>query len=120
MVKAINMMKANPSPNQERYINSRLYMSYKKDFSITQSISQTGNNNSQYGSCWIYSVDLELCKKISTAVLDNYMIKGRVLDLKTLYTKCESCNKSFFKGKTRIKYCSDACKDKKYHDIDTF
>lgn len=48
MHKAFTMMKSS-SNNQRRYFNSRLYESRRKYFSETQSVCQSGENNSQYG-----------------------------------------------------------------------
>lgn len=53
MVKAFNMMNI-AGKHQQRYINSRLYESNKKHARAAMSISQTGENNSQYGSRWVH------------------------------------------------------------------
>src|SRR5574343_1624282 len=53
MVKAFNMMSTSSS-TQQRYINSRLYESNRKHMSVTMSVLQTSENNSQYGSQWIH------------------------------------------------------------------
>lgn len=43
-----------------------------------------GENNGQYGTCWIYKLDIEQNKKIQKSELDDYIIqgwtKGRIFD----------------------------------------
>ncbi|MFA6198863.1 MAG: HNH endonuclease [Bacteroidales bacterium] len=66
MIKAFSMMGCS-SDNHERYINSRLYESNKKNFIDAQKIGQCGKNNSQYGTRWkwIHNDTLKEIKKIS-------------------------------------------------------
>jgi len=48
----------------------------KRKIGIANSISQKGNKNSQYGSCWIYSPDENINKKIKLAEVDQYISNG--------------------------------------------
>jgi hypothetical protein len=57
MVKAFMMMLNARSYNQERFLSSRKYEVLREAFSRAQSISQSGQNNSQYGK--IKSVDIK-------------------------------------------------------------
>jgi len=63
MIRAFIIMNA-AGDHQERYINSRLYESRRQHFSITQSISQSGKQNSQHGTRWIHNMEMEANKKI--------------------------------------------------------
>ena len=64
MVNAFLMMKC-CSLSHDRYFNSRLYESLRKDFSKVQSYNQSGDGNSQYGTRWIYNNELMESKKIN-------------------------------------------------------
>jgi len=117
MVKAITMMKAS-SNYQDRYFNSRLYEVYRSAFSEAQSFMQSGNKNSQFGKCWIYSIELEKCIKVNNLDKDKYLNDGweagRVLDFSKLYENCKCCNNIFFKGKKSSRlFCSEICKNSK-------
>jgi len=37
---------------------------------------QQGSGNSQYGTCWIYNLDLKKCKKIYKSDLDQWLLNG--------------------------------------------
>jgi hypothetical protein len=80
---AFMMMKSSSKP-QNRYINSRLYEALRENFSEVMSTAQSANNNSQFGSCWVYRLDTEQSKKIKKEELDDYLTqgwqKGRVID----------------------------------------
>lgn len=80
MVKALNIMRNEPiSHSQNRYINSRLYETFRKDFSKAMSISQRGKGNSQYETCWVHNFDNELKEipvKIKLSELDSYLKNG--------------------------------------------
>lgn len=61
MVKAFFMMMVCRSDNQERYITSKKYETLRINFAKAQSLSQSGEKNSQYGKV----KSLETRKKIS-------------------------------------------------------
>jgi hypothetical protein len=49
MAYAFNLMRGNPNGNDNRYINSRLYASHRKEYSEMLSESRSGENNPMYG-----------------------------------------------------------------------
>jgi len=58
LVKAAAMMIPNRPSN-------KMYGWLKRRFAKAQSVSQTGGGNSQFGTRWIYNLELEISKKIS-------------------------------------------------------
>lgn len=80
MIKAFMIMKSE-SKNQTRYLNSRLFESLRKEFSLAQSFAQSGSKNSQSGTVWIHNLNLQESKKIQIEDLDTWLdndwIKGR-------------------------------------------
>lgn len=50
--------------------------SAKKQIGMKNSIHQSGNNNSQFGTCWIFSEEKKLSKKINLIEFDSYQIQG--------------------------------------------
>lgn len=58
LVKAAAMMIPNRPSN-------KMYGWLKRRFAKAQSVSQTGRGNSQFGTRWIYNLELEISKKIS-------------------------------------------------------
>jgi len=72
------MMMKTTSHNQTRYINSRMYESRKKAFSEVMSKSQSGKNNSQYGTVWMYSPEHENNIKVTKEKLSEYELLGYV------------------------------------------
>lgn len=80
MTKAfMNMFRQNNK--QQRYINSKSYEYYKYNFSLVQSINQSGKANSQYGKHWIINPITKekkfLFPKDIQEYLDNGWIYGR-------------------------------------------
>ncbi len=75
MVMAFMKMKSS-SKNQKRYFNSHLYESKRKEFSIAQSFSQTGEKNSQAGTVWIYSLIEKRSIKIFKNDLNHWLLNG--------------------------------------------
>jgi len=110
LVKAAVMM-ACESTHQMRSKN-RIYEWLRKRHSVAMSVSQTGDGNSQFGSTWIYNVNLKENKKIKLTDLPMFEIqgweKGRVTDFNSIYQTCIMCGKEFrlyFKKMT----CSQSC-----------
>lgn len=78
------------SKNQQRYVNSRLYEKMKTEFSLTQSINQSGGKNSQHGTRWVYNLEEEKSIKISkTQPIPFGWKEGRVLDFALFKTTLE-------------------------------
>lgn len=48
----------------------------KRKIGLKNSISQKGEKNSQYGTCWIFLENEKKCIKIHKDELDDYLIKG--------------------------------------------
>jgi len=68
----------------QRRSKNRMYGWLKEKFSREVSHRQSGNNNSQYGTCWIFNEELEISKKVVKRELEEYLIdgwqSGRVVD----------------------------------------
>ncbi len=66
MLKAFNMMLFAHSGVQDRYYKttSRLFDIYRKDLALSQSFTQQGENNSQFGTRWICNRKQQVNKKI--------------------------------------------------------
>lgn len=64
---------------------SRTYANLRIKFAEAQSIAQSGENNSQYGTKWIYSLELKQSKKIKITdpIPEGYLL-GRVIDFDKL------------------------------------
>lgn len=74
----------------------------KKKMSDSRKGLYKGNENSQYGTCWIYNLELEKNKKIKKEELENWIsdgwINGRVINFQKLK------NKKTFKEKNISKF----------------
>jgi hypothetical protein len=83
LIKAFNMMNAT-SNNRKRYWNSRLYEKHRKLFAESMSVLQQGENNSQYGTTWIYCPYTLISRKVPKSdlqtYLDNGCEKGRIIN----------------------------------------
>ncbi len=64
MLKGFMMMLVCKSELQNRFISSRKYEFIREQYSIAQSLSQTGNLNSQFNTMWITNPVTEKSKKI--------------------------------------------------------
>lgn len=118
MVKAYMMMANMKGDNQERTykVNSKLYESLKVKFSNIISIEQSGTNNSQFGTMWIYNPTIRESKKINkNEIIPNGWFKGRVLKIEwdTHFTqrKCKVCDNNGTMSKMSD-YCSKECRYK--------
>lgn len=79
LIKAVQMMCIHNN-KQERSMN-RMYGWLKERFSIEMSNSQTGEGNSQFGTKWVYNLDLKESKKIlKTEPIPNGWFAGRVVN----------------------------------------
>ncbi len=113
MINAFMMMKASSCYNSTRYFNSRLYESKRVDFSNMMKIQQNGVKNSQFGSIWIYNLELKISKKIKKEELPKWKqdgwLKGRKIKFDKVIVVCENCEKSFEQA-TKERFCSDSCR----------
>jgi len=103
----------NGKTHENRYINSRLYETLRKNFSLVMSFNQQGKKNSQYGKIWIYNTKLEETKKIEKSELvlykNNGWLKGRKLDwTKQRHIECVICGVETNNRQT----CSKECRKK--------
>jgi hypothetical protein len=97
---------------QQRYYNSRLYESKRKNFSRVMSVEQTGEKNSQFGTQWIYNEILKKNKKIPTNItIPDGWKKGRKVSWDTRKKECKVCH-NLFDQKTKELFCSESCKEK--------
>ena len=78
MIKAFMCMMFRQSDMQKRYLNSRWYSFYREKFSKAQSLNQKGQNNSNYGSCWIINLQTGDIKRIKKIELQTFLEKGYV------------------------------------------
>lgn len=110
MNNAFIIMKTYSSDN--RYINSRLYESLRKNFSIVMSLNQSGFNNSNYGTIWIHNKNTKKNKKIKKSeVIPQGWDVGRKLIWEEQTSVCKCCGSTYLK--TQGKYCSETCRKSK-------
>lgn len=107
------LMMLTKSKNQERYITSRKYEHLKVSFSERMSALQSGKNNSQYGTMWIYNPVTQQCKKVpKDSILENGWFKGKVTNWNNHYSlrKCKICDHIGCLSRNSI-FCSLECKN---------
>lgn len=73
---AFRFMRGNPNEDSLRYTNSRYYELKMSDAALAMSISQKGEKNSQFGTCWIYNIELLECIRINKEKLPEYTSAG--------------------------------------------
>ena len=59
----------------------------KKQIGLKNSERQTGNNNSQYGTKWIYNTHIKQNKKVKLDIIHEYLDNGWVLGYNKEYNK---------------------------------
>ena len=110
---AINMMCVNSYKHLNNRVNNRLYSWLKEKFSKEISISQSGENNSQFGTMWIYNIQTNENKKISKCEkIPDGWLKGRnVNPRKKVKPKinCVVCNTELLSNKSKYQTCSSKC-----------
>jgi len=103
------IMMACKSSNQER--NNKLYGWLRRKHSESMRIIQRGENNPNFGNCWISNFEDKKCKSIKKHELPIYLeagwVKKRVIKWPDKI-KCPQCNKLFYYNDS--KYCSKNCK----------
>lgn len=93
---------------QQRYFNSRLYDSARKNFSKVMSCSQTGPHNSQHGTFWICNLLTQENKKVSKG---SKVPEGWTLGRNKEKRICGICNTEFIVAKSlKTSYCKTSCR----------
>ena len=71
--------------------NNKLYGWLKRKHSHAMSIIQTGEKNSQYGTCWISHIENRLCQRIKINELETYIhagwVKKRIIDFDKFFER---------------------------------
>lgn len=107
LVKAFLMMLVE-SPTHKRYNLSRRYEKLRLAFARAQSIEQSGELNSQFGTRWVHNPILKISKKVAkNSLLEPGWVEGRVIkfDRVEVEKECPNCNKKI-SGKV---FCSLSC-----------
>lgn len=98
LIYAANMMCVPIGDNLYRSKNKR-YGWLKRRLSEQISKRQTGTANSQYGSIWIYHIDMNLSKKIQRPHLDEYLSNGwatgRICNFVDAFRTCPICGNTY-------------------------
>lgn len=96
--------------NKFRGYKNKRYGWLKRKHAKAMSILQSGQNNSQSGTIWVYNLDNEESKKIQPNLLDKYLengwSKGRILNFSKYKKICPICSRNFI-GQRET--CSDNC-----------
>lgn len=116
LVRAAVMMACGSS--QHKRSANRIYEWLRKKHSLAMQELQSGANNSQYGSIWIFNKILKENKKIKADELSAWTEQGwelgRVYDFDNIYYTCTACGSSFrnlFKKQTCSRECYKKIKD---------
>lgn len=116
LILAIHMMTVNSNSHLNERINNRMYSWLKEKHAKVMSKQQFGENNSQFGTMWIFNIKLKESKKIKkdefyTWEQDGWL-KGRRLNFDKLDKKikryCVTC-KNIIENKNK-KFCCEECK----------
>lgn len=91
--------------------SNKVYGWLRRRVSKVMSDNQSGKGNSQYGTKWIYSIELKSNRKIPKEypVPEGWHL-GRKTNWKTIYKKCPTCDIEFVVT-SKEKYCSDECRE---------
>jgi len=73
LIKAVNMMTIGHIKHRNK---NRMYGWLKEKFSEEMSRSQTGEGNSQFGTIWIYNLDLKRSKKVKYFEIEKKITEG--------------------------------------------
>lgn len=109
LIHAAVMMCICTGKNRNRSKN-KLFGWLRRKHAAAISISQSGEGNSQTGTCWVYNLSEKISKKISKDSLGNYIglgwIQGRKLNFAE---KCSICNECGIKFSGLRRFCSHTC-----------
>lgn len=115
LIRAANMMCSfNELMNRSQ---NRLYDWLRKQL-IEVLKSQTGDKNSQFGTCWIYHTVKKENKKIDKSILSQYINEGWLQGRKLIWDvkKCRCCG-SPVTGSVNKVYCSKECRDQERDSV---
>ena len=105
LIKAVNQM-CRFNKRQDRSKN-RMYGWLRAKFAKEMSRNQTGEGNSQFGSCWVCKNSIP--KKVKKTELDSYLAEGWIRGRKQpKKLECINCLKIFMQV-SREKSCSEKC-----------
>lgn len=76
--RAFTFMWSSNSRHKQRYFNSRLYNLARKNIGTIMSQEQSGDKNSQYGTCWVSNPSTKHCCKIPKGEINTYLNKGYI------------------------------------------
>lgn len=114
------IMMAKCSSSEQVRFTGRIYQWAKT--SIKESSS--GENNSQFGTCWIYNRNLRENKKIKISEIQIYLdqrwLKGRVNDFDNSFQTCRVCGCEFLHSVKKFT-CGKECRkkdNKKFAELD--
>lgn len=87
---------------------NKLFGWLRRKLADSNKISQSGAGNSQYGTCWVYNIELKISKKIQLIDKDVMLANGWALGRKLSFnTKTCKCGTQILDAR---KYCSNECK----------
>ena len=105
LVYAVTMMCVSSKSHNGKRLNNKLYGWIKRRLSRVASINGTGTGGSQFGTCWIHSIEQKASKKIHKVELEKYLETdwkaGRIMK----FDKPKKINKrELLKQETDIRY----------------
>lgn len=112
LINAAVMMSLNTNGNRPK---NKLYGWLRRKLAEVNSIQQSGINNSQFGTCWVYNIEEKISKKVRKQDLEKYINlgwhKGRMYSFNNRIFGCIICGNIFpdRNRNTNHKTCSDIC-----------
>lgn len=90
--------------------SNKLYGWLRRKHAATQSYRQSGESNNQFGTRWIYNLELKENRKIyKTDNIPEGWIEGRKIKFDLMFYQCRNCGDQFRRQSLEI-YCSKECK----------
>jgi hypothetical protein len=105
LIHAASMMCVSSVAHKGKRSKNKLYGWIKRRMAIAASINSSGINGSQYGTCWIHSIEKKTSRKIPKNELEKYLeigwIAGRIIN----FNKPEKIDKrQIIKNETDKRY----------------
>jgi len=105
LVYAASMMCSASRTHAGKRVNNKLYGWIKKRLAISASINGKGEKGSQFGTCWIHSVEKKISRKIPKTEIENYISSGWILGRVLNFDKPAKIDKrELRKQQTDIRY----------------